>query len=118
MSTATEPQTPDTAGGTAQQEHVGSEYDHAHKPDSYYVMVAVFLAVLTALEVTLKYVDIGALFLPVLFILMAIKFVTVVLLFMHLKFDSKWFNMVFWVGLGLAIFVYVGALTTFKFWSS
>ncbi len=103
--------------GTVQTEHVGGEFDHAHKADIYYVKIAIFLAVLTGMEVGLKYIDIGALFLPVLFILMAIKFVTVVLFFMHLRFDSKWFNMAFWLGLGLAVLVYSGALATFKFWS-
>jgi cytochrome c oxidase subunit IV len=97
--------------------HGDTGYDHAHRADSYYVKIAVILAAITGLEVSLKYVDIGALFLPVLFVLMAVKFVMVVLFFMHLRFDSKWFNMAFWSGLGLAILVYVAALTTFKFWS-
>ena len=91
--------------------------DHEEHPDSYYIKIAVILAVITALEVVLSYHRPGALFLPVLFILMAIKFVMVVLFFMHLKFDSKWFNMMFWVGLGLAIAVYMAALATFKFFA-
>ena len=59
--------------------------------------------------------EVGAAFLPALLIMMAIKFVMVVLFFMHLRFDSKWFNMAFWTGLILAILVYVAALTTFRF---
>jgi len=92
------------------------DYAHAgHHPDSFYVKIAIVLAAITGLEVALSYSHIGPLFLPVLFVLMTIKFVMVVLFFMHLKFDSAWFNMAFWTGLGLALFVYVAALSTFKF---
>ena len=66
-----------------------------------------------ALEVSLTYVDIGALFLPLLIVLMLIKFFTVVLFFMHLKFDNKLFSAMFYTGLGLAVFVYVVAMFTF-----
>ena len=51
----------------------------------------------------------------VLLILMTIKFLTVVSYFMHLKFDNKIFSWMFYSGLLLAIVVYVGALSTFKF---
>jgi cytochrome c oxidase subunit 4 len=37
---------------------------------------------------------------------------------MHLKFDNKIFTMAFYTGLGLAIFVYVAALSTFHFFGS
>ena len=46
---------------------------------------------------------------------MAIKFVLVVLFFMHLKFDAKIFGRLFWAGFFLAVAVYVAALATFKF---
>ncbi len=101
-----------------QPEHDYEGFEHAHRPDSYYVKIAIILAVLTAIEVALSYADVGALFLPALFILMFIKFAMVVLFFMHLRFDGRWFNMAFWTGLGLAIFVYVIALSTFKFFVS
>jgi cytochrome c oxidase subunit 4 len=51
----------------------------------------------------------------VLLILMAIKFVLVVLFFMHLKFDAKIFGRLFWAGFFLAVGVYCTALATFKF---
>jgi cytochrome c oxidase subunit IV len=117
MSTATDAHDTDPHAGD-HADHIEGDFEHAHKPDSWYVKIAIILAVITGFEVMLKYVSIGSLFLPVLFILMAIKFVMVVLFFMHLRFDSKWFNMAFWLGLGLAVFVYCGALATFKFWSS
>ncbi len=76
------------------------------------------LAVLTGLEVTLSYVHIGPLTLPVLFVLMAVKFIMVALFFMHLRFDSTWFNAAFWSGLLFSLGVYIGALATFKFFLS
>ena len=39
---------------------------------------------------------------------MAVKFFTVVLFFMHIKFDNKIFGRLFYIGLGLAVFVYIG----------
>lgn len=85
--------------------------------DMQYVVVAAILAAITALEVSLTYIDIGALFLPVLLVLMAIKFFTVVLYFMHLKFDNRLFTVLFYLGLSLAVFVYTVALFTFHFFS-
>ena len=70
---------------------------------------------MTALEVTISYVDIGPIFLPVLLILMAAKFLTVVSYFMHLKFDKRIFSFLFYTGLILAVFVFCVALSTFHF---
>jgi cytochrome c oxidase subunit IV len=92
-----------------------AEHDEHVHPDSYYVKYAVGLALLTAAETSTYWIDFGPLFLPLLLIMMAIKFVTVVLIFMHLKTDGKWFNMAFWTGLGLAVACYCAALATFKF---
>ena len=80
-----------------------------------YIVIALILAAITALEVSTYYVDFGPLFLPSLLIMMVIKFVMVVSYFMHLKFDSKIFSFLFYTGLGLALFVYIVALATFKF---
>jgi cytochrome c oxidase subunit IV len=94
---------------------------HAHEwTDKKYVMVAFYLAVLTAIEVALSYVHVAAApWLPTvaLLLLMVVKFVTVVLFFMHLRFDDKMFGRLFWSGLFLAVFVYVGVLTTFQIWA-
>ncbi len=96
----------------------GREEPHAGLTDMQYIVVAAILALITALEVSLTYMDIGALFLPILLILMAIKFFTVVLYFMHLKFDAPIYRHLFYIGLGLALFVYVVALFTFHFFAS
>ena len=50
-----------------------------------------------------------------LIIMMAAKFLIVVSYFMHLKFDSRIFSFLFYLGLLLAVFVYIAALATFHF---
>ena len=95
-------------------DHAGHDYVEHHS-DAFYVKIALALAIITGLEVALSYSDIGSLFLPALLILMTIKFFMVVLFFMHLKFDSKWFSFFFYTGLVLAIGVYVAFLATFRF---
>ena len=95
------------------------EYDahEDHKPDIYYIKIAAGLALITALEVSLSYIDVGPLFLPAMLILMAIKFVTVVSVFMHLKFDNRIFSWCFYSGLILALLVYAAMLAAFHFFS-
>jgi len=93
--------------------HAG-EHD-GHFTDRQYIMVALVLAALTAIEVSTYFVDFGPFFMPVLLILMVVKFLTVVSYFMHLKFDSKIFTWVFYTGLVLAVGVYCGFLATFRF---
>jgi cytochrome c oxidase subunit 4 len=82
-----------------------------------YVRIAAILAAITGLEVATYYVDLGALFLPALLIMMAVKFIIVVSYFMHLKFDNKLFSWVFYAGLILALIVYSIFLATFHFFS-
>jgi cytochrome c oxidase subunit IV len=100
--------------------HTDTAHNEHGLSDLGYVKVAIFLAAITAIEVALSYMvdDVGALFLPLLLGLMLLKFFMVVLYFMHLKFDSKLFSLLFYLGLGLACFVYTAALLTFKFFSS
>lgn len=92
--------------------------DHGgHWSDLQFVYLALALALVTAIEVALSYMvdDLGALFLPLLLILMLIKFFSVVFYFMHLKFDNAWFSILFYMGLFLAAGVYIVTLMTFKF---
>lgn len=88
---------------------------HAEHGNLIYIKVAIALAIMTAIEVALSYMDIGKAFIPLLLGLMVIKFVTVVMYFMHLKFDSKIFGFLFWSGLVLALGVYIAFLATMKF---
>jgi cytochrome c oxidase subunit IV len=105
------------AGHADHADHSHEAHAHEHKPDSYYIKVALILAVITALETSTYWIDFGAFFLPTLLILMAIKFVMVASLFMHLKGDSKIFSYLFYSGLILAILVYMAFLATFRFFS-
>jgi cytochrome c oxidase subunit 4 len=91
---------------------------HGHPSDRFYVAIAIILAVFTAMEVSASYMDLGAAFLPILLVLMAAKFIMVVLFFMHLRFDNKIFGRLFWSGLILAVAVYLVALATFHVFSS
>ena len=97
--------------------------DDTHEPDDWhgltdlgYVQVAVALAIITGMEVYASYSDwLGGAFLPILLVLMIVKFFSVVLFFMHLRFDSKIFSALFYAGLFLAAGVYIIALFTFHF---
>ena len=82
-----------------------------------YVRIAAILAAITALEVATYYIDLGALFLPSLLIMMAVKFYIVVSFFMHLRYESKLFSWVFYAVLFLAMTVYGIFLSTFHFFS-
>lgn len=98
---------------TSQQEHaVAHREEHAHPGPRRYVQIAVLLAVFTALEVALSYMDINAALTIVgLSILMVVKFAYVVLYFMHLKFDPSMFSVMFVGGLALAVIVFIAVLS-------
>jgi cytochrome c oxidase subunit 4 len=105
---------------TDEHEHGGHEADaHEEHSDAYYVKVALVLAFITALETSTYWwpESMQPVFLPSLLIMMVIKFVMVVSIFMHLKFENKLFSYIFYSGLILAILVYAAALATFLFFS-
>ncbi|MFM2077529.1 MAG: hypothetical protein RJA49_1419 [Actinomycetota bacterium] len=102
-------------GTEAVEDHHGHD---GHVPkDSYFIRIAIILAVVTALETSTYWWpdSMSKAVVPALLIMMSIKFVMIVSVFMHLKFDSKVFSMMFYTGLGLAIFVYMVFLFTFQF---
>ena len=115
--TATDPGTASAGNGHDAGHDAGHGSGHTQGwTDRQYILLAAFLALVTALEVYASYADwLGAFFIPSLIIMMLIKFVAVVLFFMHLRFDSKTFSILFYSGLGLALLVYIGALLTFEF---
>lgn len=67
--------------------------DHAGEPhvsNRFYVVIAMILAVLTAMEVMVFYVEaLSSVLLPLLLVLMTVKFALVAMFFMHLRFDSR-----------------------------
>jgi cytochrome c oxidase subunit 4 len=94
---------------------MAEEEGHSHPGVGQYVEIGVILAVLTGVEVTMYIYrePLGpSITTPALLMLTAIKFLLVVLWFMHLRFDHKLFRRVFFFGVGLATIVFgiVGAL--------
>jgi cytochrome c oxidase subunit 4 len=96
----------------AGQAHLAGE---GHPGPRQYVVVAVVLAVITGLEVALFYVDFlpSAVVVAALLVLMVIKFATVALWFMHLRFDSPIYKRLFVTGIVLALSVFLIVLLTF-----
>lgn len=85
--------------------------EHGHPQPREYVKIAVILAVITAIEVMVVYLEsFAAILIPVLLIMSALKFSLVVLWFMHLKFDSRLFSSLFIGGLMLAALVLISLL--------
>ncbi len=95
-----------------------SETAHAAHPSTRdYVRIAIFLAVLTAIEVALFYVDeafdMNGWDGPLLIGLSTIKFVAVVGWFMHLRFEDSFLSRFFGAGFVLAMILYGIVLAAF-----
>ena len=98
---ATAPHTPGHAG--------------SHPSAREYVRIGLILAVLTGLEVTASYLDVsGAILIPTLYVLSIIKFLLVVMWFMHLKFDDRRYSRFFVMGLAGAATLYLIVLISFR----
>lgn len=88
---------------------------HAHPGVRQYVQIAIVLGVLTAVEVSLFYLD-ASLDMrgwdgPLLIILSTIKFIMVVGWFMHLRFEKGLLSKFFGAGFALAMGLYLILLT-------
>jgi len=94
-------------------------HGHAEPTDRQYIGIALVLAVLTALEIAATELGIfsGAPLVTILLSLMVVKFLLVVGFFMHLRFDSRLFTLVFYIGVGFAVVLYGVMLATFHFWT-
>jgi cytochrome c oxidase subunit 4 len=90
---------------------------HAHPSDGQYIVIALILAAITALEVATYYIDFFnehfVFLLVALLPMMIVKFGIVAAFFMHLRFDDKILRRIFVGGLLLATGVYMVALATF-----
>jgi cytochrome c oxidase subunit IV len=96
------------------QAHAATQ-EHEHPGEALYIRVAVILAILTGIEVALSYLKIGGNQLLTnggLLILAAVKFATVAMYFMHLKFDNPILRRLFIAGLVTAVLVYMAYLLT------
>ena len=89
--------------------------DHKHGPSTaLYLFIAVFLTIITAVEVWIFYIPAiaeSAAFVPVLLILSAIKFFAVVAFYMHLKYDHPIFRRLF----GGPFLIAIGTITALLF---
>jgi cytochrome c oxidase subunit 4 len=92
------------------------EHSGPHASDKVYVLVAVVLAVITAVE-TWTFFEPGipyGVLVPLLLVLSAVKFAMVAAFFMHLKFDSRVFTGFFVFGLAVAAATIVSLIALFK----
>lgn len=93
-------------------------HEHDHPSDRSYVMIALILAALTAVEIVLFVLeeDLPRGFVKLALIgLMIVKFWIVGAYFMHLKFDNIVLTQLFVFGLVLAVVVYFIMLSAFEF---
>ncbi len=72
-----------------------------HRRPNYWLVFAA-LAIMTAIEVAITYMP-GIPLVPVLLTMSFLKAMLVILYFMHLRFDSKWFSFIFFVPFLLVI---------------
>ncbi len=93
-----------TVDSTSTNDASADEHGSHDVTDRTYIIIALLLAILTAAEVAVSYMDIGAWMVPTLLVMMAIKFFTIVGYFMHLKFDNALFKLMFYIGLVLSTF--------------
>lgn len=91
---------------------------HGDPGEREYVKVAAVLLLLTVAEVAVSNVaSLGRLVVPILLVLLASKLALGVLLFMHLRFDSRMSRRLLLLGLAEALFVYTGVPRIFDIWT-
>jgi cytochrome c oxidase subunit 4 len=94
------------------------ETHEEHHPElRTYVWIAIFLAIVTAVEVAIYYIPaFEAILVPTLIILSAVKFFFVVGYFMHLKMDPRLLAAIFASALvvSLAVYIAVGIMIRHK----
>jgi cytochrome c oxidase subunit IV len=90
---------------------------HEHPSDGHYIKIALFLAVLTALETATYFIPAFEENTTLLWLCLApvmiLKFGMVAWYFMHLKSDSRMFTRFFLTGIVLAVVVYMIFLLAF-----
>ena len=85
-----------------------------HPNPAFYVAVGAVLAFVTGIEVAAFYLDVsGSVLIPIFIILSLLKFVLVVLFYMHLRYDHRLFGSFFAGGLMLAMGVMLGLISLF-----
>ena len=90
--------------------------DEHHPSWKTYVVVGVFLTLITAVEVAAYYIpawETSRIYVPSMLFLSAVKFATVVMFYMHLKYDHKLFRALFTGPFIIAIITIVALLFLF-----
>ncbi|MEX1021523.1 MAG: cytochrome C oxidase subunit IV family protein [Dehalococcoidia bacterium] len=96
------------------QAAAGHHEEHPPTTIKQYVMIGVLLTLITLVELWLSYSGLAhALMISLLLILSGVKFVIVVAMFMHLRFDSPLFRRLFTFGFLLAASIMVALLALF-----
>jgi cytochrome c oxidase subunit 4 len=92
---------------------------HEHPKERIYVVVALWLALITGVEITISYIKMpDPVKIAALLVLSVIKFAAVVGYFMHLKFDNPALRKPFITGIILAGTVYTIVLLAFTLHSN
>ena len=89
---------------------------HAHPTWKQYKWVALILTLITVVEVWIYYIPsfvASKLFVPSLLIMSAVKFVIVVMFYMHLKYDARLFRALFTGPLIIAVVTIISLLFLF-----
>ena len=92
----------------ASQEQHSGQAQGAHPTPFTYLIVAISLSVITAVEVGVFYItELGRGIIPVLAVLSGLKFALVAMFYMHLRYEAKLFTTLFFTGVALAVAVVV-----------
>jgi cytochrome c oxidase subunit 4 len=95
----------------------GANPDHEHEHPTWktYKWVALWLTLITVVEVWIYYTPFkeSALFVPSLLLMSAVKFTVVVLFYMHLKYDHRLFKALFTGPLIIAVTTLLALLMLF-----
>lgn len=98
--------------------HAGEEHHSSqdHPTPRFLVNIAIVLAIITAVEVALHYIDaVDPILVPLLVILSAIKFAWVCWYFMHLKWDNRMLTWIFVAGFFIALAVFIAVWIMMNF---
>ena len=79
---------------------IPTDTEHGHHPR--YLLVFLALALLTIMEVGVVYIE-GIPHAPFLLTMAFLKIALVLLYFMHLRYDSKWFSFIFFIPFVLVV---------------
>ena len=95
--------------------HDATHDEPGHPDPAFYVLIGVILTVITAAEVAVFYIPaLAAVLVYILLSLSLVKFVLVVMFYMHLKFDSLVLAGVFVAPLTLAVAMIISLIVLFK----